>query len=255
MQIFLLITALASAAASTPVVTNLTTVNYSLPKREVESSEHPNLQINTYGSGGCNGGFAINDAQYGLKQQTVNTASIYLTRDLLDGENLHFFTDAQCSHGFPDHNNTPDKTGGAKGGCYDFGDNNIECFQLVYTSQAPAAVSAGVNQAACDFSYKVRCSRFCPARLLLMMCQVVMDSFVMRRKNFNREKMKPDGSGLKKQVQGCGALSAWSFKMTPQDPQYQWMATGNLPVGTESCMGSALQLAGGSSAGNFMGQG
>ncbi len=228
MRSSLVLIASAGAALSTPVF------NTTLHMREIESSEYPNLQINTHGDPSCNHDGYTYDAQYGIKQLLGGISSYHLSRDLLAGEVLKLSENFKCdftSGGF-------DATGkAAKAGCTSK-DKLWQCYQLLFTSAAPSAPTAGVNQAACDFSYKV-----------------VMDGFVMRGKNFDRGKMKPDGSGLKKQVSGCGALTAWSFKQTPGDPQYQWIANGNLPVGTEACMGSAIKSAGGSSAGNCLGQG
>jgi len=90
----------------------------------------------------------------------------------------------------------------------------------------------------CDISYKF-----------------VLDNFEVRGKNFPDAKLGADGGGLKKQIEGCGALTGWHFDWTPKDVKYQWCASGNLPIGTKSCMGSAVQSAGGTSAGNCHGAG
>lgn len=79
------------------------------------------------------------------------------------------------------------------------------------------------------------------------------DYFEVRGRNFPDAKLGADGGGLKKAISRCGAITAWYFNWTPNDVKYQWYASGNLPFGTKSCMGSAVQSAGGTSAGNCHG--
>lgn len=80
-----------------------------------------------------------------------------------------------------------------------------------------------------------------------------LDRFEVRGKNFPDAKLGADGGGLKKQIQGCGALTSWHFAWTPHDVKYQWYASGNVPVGAKSCMGRAVKSAGGTSAGHCYG--
>ena len=94
------------------------------------------------------------------------------------------------------------------------------------------------DEDSCDVSYKF-----------------FLDTFEVRGKNFPDAKLGADGGGLKDEIKGCGALTEWSFKWTPNDVKYQWYAKGRLPIGTKSCMGRAVQSAGGSSAGNCHGSG
>ncbi|KAK6088404.1 hypothetical protein SCUP234_00892 [Seiridium cupressi] len=58
------------------------------------------------------------------------------------------------------------------------------------------------------------------------------------------------GEGLKSQIDGCGDITSWNLKWMPKDVEFQWCASGQLPTGTKSCIGSALQSAGGSSPGS-----
>lgn len=81
------------------------------------------------------------------------------------------------------------------------------------------------------------------------------DLFEVRGKNFPDAKLGADGEGLKKEIKGCGALTDWSFEWTPDDAKYQWYARGHLPIGTKSCMGRAVQTAGGASSGGCRGAG
>ena len=43
--------------------------------------------------------------------------------------------------------------------------------------------------------------------------------------------------------------------MTPDDPTYQWYASGHLPIGTKACVGRAVVSAGGANDGNCHGAG
>ncbi|KAL8784303.1 MAG: hypothetical protein Q9213_004061 [Squamulea squamosa] len=81
------------------------------------------------------------------------------------------------------------------------------------------------------------------------------NKFEVRGKNFPDGKLGANGGGLKEEIKGCGALTAWKFKWTPDDVTYQWYASGNLPVGTRSCVGAATQTAGGKKAGHCKGPG
>lgn len=54
-------------------------------------------------------------------------------------------------------------------------------------------------------------------------------------------KIGSQGSGLKKALQGCGALTAWSFKRTPKDEKFKWLAKGRLPIATEDCIVKKLR--------------
>ena len=79
--------------------------------------------------------------------------------------------------------------------------------------------------------------------------------FEIRGKNFPDGKLGANGEGLKKEIKGCGVLTEWSFKWTPNDVMYQWYAKGTLPLGTKSCIGAATQSAGGKHAGGCKGPG
>lgn len=76
----------------------------------------------------------------------------------------------------------------------------------------------------------------------------MLDHFEVYGKNFDGSKLGSDGSGLKKQIQGCGDLTSWHFDQKTNDPHgYQWYASGNLPIGTKDCVGHAVVSAGGAS--------
>lgn len=84
-----------------------------------------------------------------------------------------------------------------------------------------------------------------------------LDSFEIYGRNFDEEKVGEDGSGLKKQIKGCGALTAWYFqRLQPYDSEaWQWHATGQLPIGTKACVGRAVVSAGGTSPDGCTGSG
>ena len=102
----------------------------------------------------------------------------------------------------------------------------------------PSPPSAGPDADSCDVSYRF-----------------VLDSFEISGKNFDASKFGTDGSGLRTQIKGCGALTKWKFQMTPSSPIYQWHASGQLPIGVKNCVGNAVISAGGSSKGNCHGAG
>ena len=82
-----------------------------------------------------------------------------------------------------------------------------------------------------------------------------LDAFEVRGRNFGDAKLGANGEGLKKEIDGCGKVTKWKFEWTPDNVKYQWFASGQLPIGTKSCMGRAVQSAGGTSAGNCHGSG
>ena len=84
----------------------------------------------------------------------------------------------------------------------------------------------------------------------------LFDSFQIYGKNFVPSEIGTDGSGLEKQLSGCGDLTAWQFKNVTGDPHgYQWYASGNLPIGTKACVGRAVVSAGGASPDGCTGAG
>ncbi|MCJ1324015.1 hypothetical protein MMC10_000677 [Thelotrema lepadinum] len=90
----------------------------------------------------------------------------------------------------------------------------------------------------CDVSYKV-----------------FFDSFEIRGKDFSSDKLGQNGLGLLADLRHCGVVTDWNFSLTPHDVKYQWYASGKLPIGTKSCVGSAAMRAGGSTDGNCHGAG
>lgn len=99
-------------------------------------------------------------------------------------------------------------------------------------------LSKQINEVSCDVSYKF-----------------LWDSFEIRGKNLPDAKLGAEGEGLKKQLDGCGAVTQYKFERTPDDAKFQWYASGRLPIGTKACVGSALETAGGSGNGNCHGAG
>ena len=81
------------------------------------------------------------------------------------------------------------------------------------------------------------------------------DYFEIRGKNFDASKLGKDGGDMKGHIQHCGALTDWKFTLTSKDPTYEWYAHGKLPIGTKSCVGSAVEESGGTSLGNCHGAG
>ena len=78
----------------------------------------------------------------------------------------------------------------------------------------------------------------------------------MYSKDFGAAKLGENGLGLQQDIQHCGSISDWTFEPLKDDPQgWQWKATGNLPIGTKSCVGSAVITAGGPTADGCIGAG
>lgn len=99
-------------------------------------------------------------------------------------------------------------------------------------------LSQQVNEVACDVSYKFW-----------------YDGVEVRGKNWADAKLGVNGEGLLAELRGCGEVTEWHFERTPDDCCFQWYASGQLPIGTKNCVGSAVQTAGGSSAGSCWGAG
>ena len=91
---------------------------------------------------------------------------------------------------------------------------------------------------------------------LYVLLQALIRSYnEIRGRYFPPAELGTDGSGLLKQLKGCGDVTDWDFELTPKDPVYQWYAHGHLPIGTKSCVGHATESAGGTSTGNCHGAG
>ncbi|KAB5586287.1 SGNH hydrolase-type esterase domain-containing protein [Coniochaeta sp. 2T2.1] len=83
----------------------------------------------------------------------------------------------------------------------------------------------------------------------------LFDTFWINGKNLPDAKLG-NGDGLKHEIQGCGALTGWVFEWLGDDePEWEWRASGRLPIGTKSCVGNALVTAGGADKGNCWGAG
>ncbi|KAL8871010.1 MAG: hypothetical protein Q9174_003074 [Haloplaca sp. 1 TL-2023] len=74
--------------------------------------------------------------------------------------------------------------------------------------------------------------------------------FEIRGKWFPDDLFGEDGSGLRREIEGCGAVTRWSFKWTPDDVEYQWYATGRYCIVKKGCLGRAIESAGGSGGGS-----
>jgi hypothetical protein len=81
------------------------------------------------------------------------------------------------------------------------------------------------------------------------------DFFEVRGKDTGDNDLGDNGTNLQNAIAGCGDITSWYFITTPDDVTYQWYASGKLPIGTKSCVGSKLQSFGLPSAGNCIGSG
>lgn len=81
------------------------------------------------------------------------------------------------------------------------------------------------------------------------------DEFEIRGRYWPDAKLGIDGQGLLDKLRVCGVVSDWLFKPTPDDCCMQWYAYGKLPIGTRSCVGSAVVAAGGANSGSCNGAG
>lgn len=99
-------------------------------------------------------------------------------------------------------------------------------------------LSKQINEINCDVSYKF-----------------LYNGFEIRGKNWPDAKLGKNGEGLENELKGCGALTEWGFKWTPDDVKFQWFASGHLPIGTKNCVGDAVRTAGASGEGNCHGAG
>ncbi|KAL8979053.1 MAG: hypothetical protein Q9205_005523 [Flavoplaca limonia] len=90
------------------------------------------------------------------------------------------------------------------------------------------------TKVACDMSYKF-----------------LYDSFEIRGKNLPDGKFGKDGGGLREELKGCGGwVGKWRFERTPDDPNYEWFASGRVASFQGECVGNALETAGGNEDGN-----
>ncbi len=71
------------------------------------------------------------------------------------------------------------------------------------------------------------------------------DHFDIHGTNFNEKLFGLGGQNLRGKIAKCGDLTAWQFKLTPDDHNYEWYAAGNLPISTKACVGQAVVAAGG----------
>ncbi|KAI1504090.1 hypothetical protein F5X99DRAFT_424618 [Biscogniauxia marginata] len=84
----------------------------------------------------------------------------------------------------------------------------------------------------------------------------LFNAFDVRGRGFKDALVGPalDGGDLKRHIQHCGEVTSWGFEYTPNDPDYDWHAWGRTPIGTKSCIGSAVEAVGGT-ADNCVGSG
>lgn len=99
-------------------------------------------------------------------------------------------------------------------------------------------LSKQVNEVNCDVSYKFW-----------------YNQVEIRGKNLPDAKLGANGEGLRKEIDGCGAMTKWNFERTPDDCCFQWYAVAHLNIGTKNCVGRAVESAGGSGKGNCHGAG
>ncbi|OIW29092.1 hypothetical protein CONLIGDRAFT_670791 [Coniochaeta ligniaria NRRL 30616] len=78
--------------------------------------------------------------------------------------------------------------------------------------------------------------------------EFLFDKFEVRGKAWADNELGANGEGLEAKIRGCGALTGWKFQWTPDDPNFEWYASGKLPIGVKNCVGSAVTAAGGPSA-------
>lgn len=81
------------------------------------------------------------------------------------------------------------------------------------------------------------------------------DFFEIRGKDTGDDQLGDNGVNLENAIRGCGALTSWNFVYTPNDVTYQWYASGKLPIGVRSCVGTHLTDFGLPSAGDCVGAG
>lgn len=89
-----------------------------------------------------------------------------------------------------------------------------------------------VNQVSCDVSY-----------------HSAYNLFEIRGINLPWNLFGMNGEGLHHELSGCGPVTEWNFKGTPDDCCFDWYARGHLTFGTKYCIGNALVSAGGSGVG------
>lgn len=94
-----------------------------------------------------------------------------------------------------------------------------------------AAIIGGWQNDTCDASYKF-----------------LFDSFEVKEIKWPSNELGTNGEGLEQQIKGCGDLTGWKFQWTPNDAEWEWSASGNLPIGTKACVGRAVKTAGGPNA-------
>lgn len=78
-----------------------------------------------------------------------------------------------------------------------------------------------------------------------MKYKVVEDGFTIYGSFFDEDKLGSYGANLLTNLRHCGAVTSWTFTFTPDDPTWQWTASGNLPLVGVSCLTGELQAAGG----------
>ncbi|MCJ1460189.1 hypothetical protein MMC28_010568 [Mycoblastus sanguinarius] len=92
--------------------------------------------------------------------------------------------------------------------------------------------TAGPSRNTCNVTYKF-----------------VLSKFYVHGANWPYPDFEHVNSALRRQLEGCGAITHWRFDVTPGDPDWQWYAHGNLPVGTSHCVARAVITAGGTNTG------
>jgi len=73
------------------------------------------------------------------------------------------------------------------------------------------------------------------------------NAFEIHGKNFAGDKLGENGDNLKETIQACGQFGCeWAFNITPDDDNWNWKATGCLPITARpGCIGDAILAVGG----------
>ncbi|KAI0803524.1 hypothetical protein GGR55DRAFT_700080 [Xylaria sp. FL0064] len=78
------------------------------------------------------------------------------------------------------------------------------------------------------------------------------DYFEVTGTNWSTDLLGDNGDNVKNAISHCGSLTSWKFELRSDNA---WFASGKLPIGVKSCVGTQVQNAGGSSAGGCKGAG
>jgi hypothetical protein len=82
------------------------------------------------------------------------------------------------------------------------------------------------------------------------------DSFEIRGRNWDKQKLGKNGQGLLDNLRGCGG-TVWGWQFVQEDPnsKYEWIASGVTLIGQRNCIGHAMISAGAPNDGGCVGIG